>query len=180
MSSVIVIPYASDWPSQFARVQAELLLGFADIFVQVEHIGSTSIPGLASKPVIDVLLGARSLAAIESKIGNLALLGYQYVPKYEQAIPMRRYFVKPEENSALRVHLHAVVVGSPIWQEHIAFREALRSDDALRVQYQALKVELAAQFPHDKTSYTQAKAPFVRSVLASIRIFHSENPDWKS
>jgi GrpB-like predicted nucleotidyltransferase (UPF0157 family) len=165
MSSILIVSYSNDWPLNFARVQAELLTAFADIAVQVEHIGSTSVPGLAAKPIIDVLLGADSLTTIESKAGALECFGYQYISQYEQELPMRRYFFKPEENDFLRVNLHAVVLGSSFWQEHIAFRDALRSDSSLLAEYCSLKMELAAQFPYDMPSYTAAKTPFIQSAM---------------
>lgn len=168
MSSVTIVPYSDDWPRQFGALRAALLAAFAGMAVEVEHIGSTAVPGLAAKPVIDVLLGADSLAAIESRIGAVEGAGYQYVSRYEREIPMRRYFVKPEGPGSLRVHLHAVVHGSPIWQDHIAFRDGLRADGSLRARYQSLKVELAARFAHDKPAYTEAKASFIQSALRRV------------
>lgn len=168
MSSVSIVPHSDDWPLQFKALRAALLEAFAGMGVEVEHIGSTSVPDLAAKPVIDVLLGAGSLVAIESRREALAHAGYQYVPKYEQELPMRRYFVKPAGPAALRVHLHAVVLGSPFWREQIAFRDALRADESFRAAYHSLKMELAARFAHDKAAYTAGKAPFIRSALMRI------------
>ncbi len=79
---------------------------------------------------------------------------------------MRRYFVKPAATS-LRVHLHAVELGSLLWQEHLAFRDALRTDATLSSRYQSLKLRLAEEFAADKSAYTVAKGPFIRSVLAT-------------
>lgn len=163
---VVITPYSPEWPNHFRIVRAELLAAFAPISVPVEHIGSTSVPGLAAKPVIDVLLGADSLALIEERIEALERLGYGYVSKYERDLPLRRYFVKPE-GALPRVHVHGVVLGSRLWREHIGFRDALRLDDALRAEYQVLKLDLAARFSHDKAAYTEAKAPFVQSILAT-------------
>lgn len=168
MSSVRIVPYSSEWPLQFEAVRTALRAAFADLAVAVEHVGSTAIPGLAAKPVIDVLLGAESLAVIESRAAALQRAGYQYVPKYEQELPMRRYFVKPEGSGSLRVHLHGVVHGSSYWQEYIAFRDALRTDQSLRAGYHSLKMELAARFAHDKPAYTAGKGPFIRSALTRI------------
>jgi|APFre7841882724_1041349.scaffolds.fasta_scaffold28187_1 GrpB-like predicted nucleotidyltransferase (UPF0157 family) len=168
MSSVAIASYSSDWPLQFEAVRAALRAVFAHDAVEVEHIGSTSVPGLAAKPVIDVLLGADSLAAIESRIAALERAGYQYVPKYEQELPMRRYFVKPAGPGSLRVHLHGVVLGSSFWQEYMAFRDALRADGSLRAGYHSLKMELAQRFAHDKPAYTAGKGPFIRSALMRI------------
>ena len=96
MSTVIVSPYSQTWPLAFARIRADLLDVFTDARIDIQHIGSTSVPDLAAKPVIDVLLGADSLTIIEDKIGALERWGYRYVPKYERELPMRRYFVKAE------------------------------------------------------------------------------------
>jgi GrpB-like predicted nucleotidyltransferase (UPF0157 family) len=166
MSLVVVSPYSNEWPNLFRNLKDNLIRLFAPISITVEHIGSTSVPGLAAKPVIDVLIGAASLADIESKIDLLSEHGYEYVSKYEKEIPDRRYFVKSSANS-LRVHIHAVELGSRIWQEHLAFRDALRSDISLRAQYQSLKLQLAEQFVHNKSAYSAAKNPFIESVLAA-------------
>jgi GrpB-like predicted nucleotidyltransferase (UPF0157 family) len=165
---VEVLPYAASWAASFEAVRAQLLAAWPPAGVAVEHIGSTSVPGLVAKPVIDVLLGAASLSGIESRIPDLEALGYEYIAKYEREIPMRRYFVGTTPDS-LRVHLHAVVVGSRIWNDHLAFRDALRADPALAARYAALKLRLAAEFAHDKAAYTAAKAPFILAVLAAAR-----------
>ena len=165
MSSVLVSPYSSEWPNLFRNLHDELIRLFEPGSISVEHIGSTSVPGLSAKPVIDVVLGAASLTDIEAKMGLLAEYGYEYVSKYEKEIPERRYFVKASPHS-LRVHLHAVVLGSRIWREHLAFRNALRSDAKLRSQYQALKLQLAQKFADNKSAYSSAKNLFVESVIA--------------
>lgn len=169
-SQVAVVPYSSDWPLQFERMRVELIAVFEHASIQVEHIGSTAVPGLAAKPVVDVLLGADALAVIESSIGDLGRLGYAYVSRYESELPMRRYFTRDASRNSARVHLHGVVCGSLLWQRHLAFRDALRSDAALRAAYQSLKLELAARFPDDKASYTAAKEPFIRSILDALRV----------
>ena len=166
MSAVIVAPYCPQWPLRFAEVRAELLAAFASSAIEVEHIGSTAIPGLAAKPIIDVLLGANELAIIESKISTLGDLGYEYISKYQGEFPNRRYFVRPAGSSP-RVNVHAVALGSTFWQEHLTFRNVLRSDASLVAQYEQLKLRLATKFAHDRPSYTEAKAPFIQAVLAS-------------
>lgn len=167
MPTVVVSPYSSEWPAAFALVREELLIAFAPNAVEIEHVGSTSVPGLVAKPVVDVLLGTTSLQEVESKIPVLAALGYEYIPKYERELPCRRYFVKPSLAS-LRVHLHAVERGSRFWSEHLAFRDALRLDASLRSRYQALKLRFATEFADDKASYQHAKAPFIQSVLSAV------------
>ncbi|GAB2668720.1 GrpB family protein [Arenimonas aestuarii] len=167
MSLVTIAPYSDDWALQFSRISAELLGVFSEDSIRVEHIGSTAVPRLAAKPVLDVLLGAQSLTAIEARIGALENLGYQYVPRYEHQLPMRRYFTRAGSGDALRIHLHAVVLGSDLWRDHLVFRDALRADGSLRAEYEALKLALADTFAGDKASYTAAKEPFIRSVIRS-------------
>lgn len=166
MSGIVITPYSEDWPELFRQVREELLTVFAPVNVSIEHVGSTSVPGLAAKPVIDALLGAGSLADIESRIEPLNRLGYTYVSKYEQSLPMRRYFVKAPATSP-RIHLHAVEHGSRFWQDHVRFRDLLREDPGLRSRYQSLKLHLACQHAHDKSAYTAAKAPFIQAALAT-------------
>lgn len=163
---IVVAPYSEEWPLQFAEVHSELLRTFSPHHIAVEHIGSTSVPGLSAKPVIDVLAGADSVRAIEQKIEVLERIGYKYVARYEDAFPMRRYFVRAADSSS-RVNLHAVVFGSQFWVEHLAFRDALRSNPSLVSQYQELKERLAVTFKDDRQSYTEGKATFIQAVIAS-------------
>jgi GrpB-like predicted nucleotidyltransferase (UPF0157 family) len=168
MTEVNLVPYSQHWPLQFADIHAALLAVFKPQAVHVVHIGSTAIPNLVAKPVIDVLLGATSLFVIEENISHLEVLGYCYVSKYEHEIPMRRYFVKAADTLP-RIHLHCVVLNSALWQDHISFRDALLSDSALAAQYQTLKMELAAKFAHDKAAYTESKAPFIQAVIRATK-----------
>jgi len=165
MAAVVLSPYSGDWPLMFRRLRDEALAACAPLAMRIEHIGSTSVPGLCAKPVIDMLLGAASLAEIETRVGALEAIGYVYRREYETQLPMRRYFVKAPADG-LCVHLHGVVVGSALWREHLAFRDALRADDRLRDEYQTLKQALARTHARDKAAYTEAKGPFIRAVLA--------------
>jgi len=167
MASVVVVPFSSEWSKRFAEIRSELQSVFPAEDVRIEHIGSTSVQGLAAKPIIDVLLGVESLASIEGRIQALSRLGYEYIAKYESQLPMRRYFVRAQTGLAPGVHVHGVQLASQFWAEHILFRECLRASPELVRQYQELKVRLASQFSDDVIAYTAAKAPFISSVLAS-------------
>lgn len=167
MSAVHVLPYSTQWPEAFTAVRTTLLEIFGNDAVAVEHIGSTAVPGLAAKPVIDVLLGAPSLAVIEQRITALAARGFDYVSKHERVLPQRRYFVM-QPPGGLRVHVHGVVTGGHLWREHLTFRDALRGDAQLRARYQALKLQLAAEHADDKAAYTEAKGPFILGALAAL------------
>ena len=166
MTQVVLSEYQADWSSLFHRAEVELAARLAPSSARIEHIGSTAVVGMSAKPVIDIMLGLVALSDVESRIGGLKTLGYVYRPEYESELPERRYFVRPA-GSTPRIHLHAVVAGSQIWERHLAFRDALRSDAALADEYSRLKRELAAQHATDKAAYTEAKAPFIQRVLAT-------------
>lgn len=160
---VQLVASAPHWPATAAALAAELLGVFAAGEATVEHIGSTAVPGLPAKPVLDLMLGADSLAVIEARIPALTALGYSYVDRYERELPERRYFTR-QPPTAERIHLHGLVRGGALWQAHLRFRDALRADAALRARYAALKADLVAR-GLDKAAYTEAKAPFIRAVL---------------
>jgi len=166
MTELVLSEYQDTWPQQFLRVDEQLRALVPVPGAVIETIGSTSVPGLCAKPVLDILLGVSSLGEVEAWIPSLRSAGFVYRPEYEVAIPDRRYFVRPEGQTA-RVHLHAVLFGGQLWQQHLYFRNALREETPLREQYATLKRGLAVAHAGDKAAYTEAKAPFIRQVLAS-------------
>lgn len=169
MAIVTLVDYQHEWPERFREAASELQTVFAGLTAQIEHVGSTSVAGLCAKPVLDILLGAQTLAQIESRGSALAGLGYRYRPEYEAELPERRYFVR-QEGSGPRIHLHAVVFGSPFWQRHLAFRDALRGDPNLARRYGELKRALALAHAHDRAAYTDAKGPFIAEVLSRVKL----------
>lgn len=160
--------YSPMWPAIFAIEHGRLGAIFGADAVVIEHIGSTAVPGLGAKPIIDVMLGAPALSIVERKIASLEADGYRYVQEFEKSMPERRYFVKAQGHPGY-FHLHAVVYGSPFWKRHLAFRDALRADEALAGEYWKLKRRLAARFPNDRGAYTDAKSEFIRTVIEGIR-----------
>ena len=161
---IVIVPYAEAWPSTFAQERDQLARLFPEAGTCIEHIGSTAVPGLAAKPIIDILIGVTTLAQVEVRVDDLARLGYEYMPQHECVLPQRRFFAKPLVRPR-RFHLHGVVVGEAFWKEHIAFRDALRSSRALASEYETLKRGLAAQFGNDRESYTDAKSGFITRVV---------------
>ena len=156
---VAIADYHPDWPAAFATEAARIhavLPGIA-----VEHIGSTSVPGLPAKPVLDLMLGyAGDLAPV---IATLVSLGYQHYG--EHGIPGREFFTGDAAGQRTH-HIHLVRQGSEFWLRHLAFRDALRRDDKLRDGYGALKRELALRHSDDVSGYTDAKSDFIAGVLA--------------
>jgi len=167
-SVVTVVPYSADWPRDFELV-AEQLRGVFRGPVRVEHIGSTAVPGLVAKPIIDVLAGATALDVFEHAQAELRAIGFDRIDKYDAELPERRYFVRRAAGGLPRVNLHCVVAESRFWREHLAFREALRRSPSLAMRYAQLKTELAARFRSDRPAYTAAKQPFVEAALRGER-----------
>ena len=134
----------------------------------VEHVGSTAVPGLAAKPVIDLMASVRDPDAVVDQAGEaLGAEGWWYVPpELDSGGSWRRFFVKPDPSGQHRyAHLHVIAAGHPRWADQIAFRDALRRDDNLAGRYADLKRRLAAEHASDREAYTEGKGEFVRDAL---------------
>jgi GrpB-like predicted nucleotidyltransferase (UPF0157 family) len=134
----------------------------------IEHIGSTAVPGLPAKPIIDILGGITCLLDTPSFISRLEGIGYCYIPEYEAQLPHRRYLTRTEADHVV-THLHIVEISSQFWQEHLAFRNCLRSDNNLRDAYGHLKIDLATRYVNDRVGYTNAKTEFIHKALHQER-----------
>ena len=166
---LIVASYQNDWPNKFASERLALEAIFPEHRFQIEHVGSTAVAGLSAKPIIDIMIGASSLSEIDERIDSMTALGYEYMPHHEQAIPLRRFLAKPRIRPRA-FHVHAVTVNGSFWNDHLTFRDALRSDLRLANDYAALKSQLAQQFGEDREAYTDAKGSFIRAAIAAARI----------
>ena len=167
VAPIALTAYSPAWLQQYSRERSSLAVIFPPSDFRIEHIGSTSVPGLAAKPIIDILIGAPALTEIEARIPAMEARGYGYVPEHEAVLPQRRYFVKPVMRPR-NFHVHAVEIDGTFWMEHLLFRDALRALPDLAEEYTLLKRELAARFRNDPDAYTDAKAPFIRSVIARV------------
>lgn len=165
-ASILIEPYSEEWPRRFAEERA-LLEGALHPWLAgpIEHVGSTAVPGLAAKPVIDIMAGVHSLEASRPALAALEPLGYLHAPYRAEVM---HWLCKP--GAEVRTHhLHLVPVGSSRWNDAIAFRDRLRSDRALADAYAALKRDLARKHPNDREAYTEAKRPFIEMVLSAGR-----------
>lgn len=127
----------------------------------VHHVGSTAVPGLAAKPIIDILVGVGDLRGSRRCLEPLAGLGYLYAPYLPEEM---HWFCKPHPSRRTH-HLHLVPEGSGRYRDELAFRDSLRADPSAAVEYAAVKRKLAGEFTHDRDSYTEAKSAFIRDVL---------------
>ncbi len=176
MDEIALVDYDPRWPDLFeleaARLRRILPSG---LITRVEHFGSTAIPGLPAKPIIDLLVGVNSLAAARrDTLAPLATLGYAFWS--DDPDPSRMFFVRGLPPNGPRTHhIHMVALDSPFW-ERLRFRDYLRahSDEALR--YAQLKRELAAQFSGDREAYTDGKTEYVASVMRKADAASAADP----
>lgn len=158
---VEIVPYDPAWPRLFEEERNSLRQMLSTWLAgPIEHIGSTAIPGLAAKPVIDIMAGVHSLEASRPAIEAAASLNYCYFPYQADR---KHWFCKP--SPAFRTHhLHLVPIDSREWTRPIAFRNYLRAHRAVATEYEVLKRSLAQQFRDDREAYTAAKHPFIDAI----------------
>jgi len=156
--SITIIPYDTNWPVLFAQEAETLYAIFGDLVVDIHHIGSTAIPGMQAKPVIDMLPVVKDITQVENYTQQMKAAGC--MPKGEYGIPFRCYFQK--ENAGIRTHnIHIYESGNPEIARHIAFRDYMRSHSEEAQAYGALKQQLAAIFPDDMMAYCNGKDDFI-------------------
>jgi GrpB-like predicted nucleotidyltransferase (UPF0157 family) len=166
---IVVAPYDRKWPRRFEaerllleRVLAPWLDG------GIHHIGATSVPGLAAKPIIDMMAGVRDLDAARAAFQPLTAHDYVLAPHRPD---IAHHFSKPSPRLSELTHgLHLTKPGSDLWRERLAFRDALRADPKLVAAYASLKHRLAGEHPADIAAYTAGKRSFVAEVLATAGV----------
>ncbi len=164
---VKIVDYDLRWPVIYAREKDRILNVIGDKVVAIEHVGSTAVPGLGAKPIIDITVAVRRLSDAEGCIEPLGSIGYEYVPEYEKELPDRRYFQRgPKGVRNKHFHLHMVQHGGDFWKRHLMFRDYLRCHPDVAQQYCELKRKLAEKHGRNREAYTDAKTSFVESVLA--------------
>lgn len=162
-----IVPYDAAWPSLFEVEAAAIRKVMGGLALRIEHVGSTSVPGLAAKPVVDIQVSVATLATLATHSVALARIGYTHISlgPFDLVYP---YFQKPADQPSTH-HLHLCVSGSDLEHRHLAFRDYLRSHPAVGTEYVELKRSLAAV--HDgatlesRERYSLSKTQFVTSVL---------------
>ena len=166
---VIIVDYDPWWPAAFEREKARIVAALDDVMesiVAIEHVGSTAVPGLAAKPIIDIMPGVRDLSYGERSIQPMKGVGYEYLG--EDGITGRFYFVRRGDSRPCQLHM--VEYECLEWRRTVLFRDYIRDHPEAAHEYEALKRRLAAQCGADRVGYTEAKTPFIESVLAQARV----------
>lgn len=166
MRKVIIELYNPAWKNKFEAEKKALLDLCNNLISEIEHIGSTSVVNLGAKPIIDIMIGVEKLSVDKEVIPKIESLGYEYITKYEDIMPYRRFFIK-EKNDFREFHIHLVERTHPFWNKHILFRDKLRNSDEIKNSYYNLKVELADKFRTDPAKYNDAKTDFINGVIGS-------------
>ena len=168
VAGILIAPYDPLWPREYAAEEARIMAACRDLPLRLEHVGSTSVPGLSAKPIIDILAGCPSREPRAPYIAALRGLGYEHRGAF--GIPGRNYF---RRGSPRTHHVHLVSWSSAFWRDQILFRDYLRSDPVAAQEYAVLKRELAAMFADDHARYNEEKGPFINAIVRRARGEHS-------
>ncbi|WP_448564762.1 GrpB family protein [Thalassotalea ganghwensis] len=163
--SIKIVSYNPAWVATY-QSERDFLSSLLGDYVQgsIEHVGSTSVVGMVAKPIIDIMVGVKSLDASKGAIELLSDNSYCYYPYKSE---LMHWFCKPSPEIRTH-HLHLVPYNSRLWIERIAFRNLLRTNPSIAFEYATLKKELAQKFINDREAYTQFKWPFIKKALDSV------------
>lgn len=163
MIKIELLHYTPKWIESFKQ-EKKALQSLIGKDVAIEHIGSTAVPGLVSKPTIDLLIGVNEWRESSFFISEITSLAYDYIPEYETHLPERKYFEKVQDGHHI-AHIHLVKKGGEFWRKHLFFRNILQSNQQLRSEYGQLKQVLARREWKNRNDYANAKSAFISEVL---------------
>ena len=175
--SIVVSDYDPNWPTLFAQERARIAQALGTFALAVEHVGSTAVPGLPSKPIIDLLVGVPNLEeATQRCIGPIEALGYIYVPEYAAWIPGELFFRKGPPGPWTH-HLHMMEPSQPRWEALVVFRDYLRAHPEAACAYADIKRALAASSKDNIGAYRNGKTAFVEETTARARAWRAAAGD---
>ena len=158
---ITVVNYDPEWPSKYVRERDYITEILKDNCISIYHIGSTSVPGLAAKPIIDIMVVVRSLERVDTVAEKLSNIGYEYLGEF--GIAGRRYLRKGGDERTHQIHIFQADDWNNIGR-HLAFRDYMRTHERERNQYAKIKKDLAQKFPYDIDGYCNGKENFVREM----------------
>ena len=165
---VEVVPPDPPWPARFAAVRARIADALGPVPLRIDHVGSTAIPGLAAKPIIDVQISVADLDDEDGYVPGLTSLGWPIRLREAE----QRFFREPA-GIPRTTHVHVCPTGSPWERRHLLFRDYLRAHPERARAYGALKLALAERYRHERVVYTEAKGPFVDETTAMAQAWAS-------
>lgn len=159
---IFIVPYNPEWPEEFRKEAARVTAAAGSNVITAHHIGSTAIPGIYAKPVLDLLLVVQSVDALDVRQPEMEALGYE--ARGEYGIPGRRFFRRDNAAGDRTHHIHAFEAGSPQIARHLAFRNYMIAHPETAQEYSDLKRELAAKYPNDIEAYMDGKDIFIQEI----------------
>lgn len=177
---VAIVPYDSRWPALFQQEKEHLLSHLpAELIGRIEHFGSTAVPGLSAKPVIDMLVEVTSLEETRRRIVPiLTAEGYEYVWRptaCDDTPPFYAWFIKRGSSGVRTHHIHMVENSFTEHWERLLFRDYLITRPDVAEAYQRLKLKLATEHPKDRVAYARGKAAFIDEATEQAKRFFSES-----
>jgi GrpB-like predicted nucleotidyltransferase (UPF0157 family) len=169
---VRIVDHDPTWSVRAEEELRRLAQALGALAARLDHVGSTAVPGLAAKPILDLQVAVTAIEPVGAYAGSLASLGYLFVP--EPASPDYHFFAKPPERPRSH-HLHVCAAGSEHERRHLAVRDFLRAHDDEAARYAELKRELVARHPQDRLAYIAGKEPYVSELEARALRWAQEN-----
>ena len=163
---VKIVRHRKEWAVLYSIEAEKLKNCIRGIAVDIQQVGSTAVPGLISKPIIDIAIAVNSREAISTVVKRLTDIGY--IDGGDQGASGGYLLVKESEPDVRIFHIHIVEINDIQWRNYINFRDCLRRDANTRKEYAQLKRTLAAKFPTDRELYTSGKEQFIRKVLVKL------------
>jgi GrpB-like predicted nucleotidyltransferase (UPF0157 family) len=160
---VRVVDHDPSWSALFAKERESLHRTLGGLVADIQHVGSTAVPGLPAKPILDIALAVRVLDLVPDIVEQLTRIGYIY--RGDGGDDGGHLFIRESEPDIRTVHLHVVEQSTTQWKNYLLFREILRDDTNVRKRYTDIKKDLAKQFCNDRKAYTAAKDEFIQGVL---------------
>lgn len=170
MKEVVVVDYDPDWPARFEELRSLIWPAICDVALSVEHVGSTAVPGLRAKPVIDACIVVATRELVRPAVGRVESLGY--VHRGTLGVPDREAFKRPDHLA--RHHLYLSPRGAVSLRNQVGVRDYLRAHPAVAQEYGRLKSDLARRFPDDIDQYIDGKTEFILGILRTIGFTESE------
>lgn len=160
---VEVVPYNPEWKVKYSSESEIIKKACGDKILTIEHAGSTSVEGLAAKPIIDIYVGTKTLGHAHNMIDGMRSVGYEYINKYEKELPFRRYFNKDTGDKG-RFHVHVVPASHPFRRDDLMFMDYLRINEKAKKDYESHKIDLAKMEWNSSNDYAEAKTEFIAGI----------------
>ena len=159
---IYMVPHDPEWRQEFQQEAEQMTAALGSAVVAVHHIGSTAIPIIYAKPIIDILLVVSDITVLDEKQSRMEVLGYEALGEF--GIPSRRYFRRDNLFGDRTHQVHAFGKGSPQIKRHLDFRDYMIDNPDVAQEYSTLKRELAAKYPDDSEAYMDGKDEFIQEI----------------